>query len=54
MFSSGSFGVAGLTLTLRIDPEKFFDLWVEHYGAIDDSDKGLLPLKPVHFLAPRD
>lgn len=37
-----------------IDLEKLFDLWVEHYGQIDDADKNLLPLRPVHFLAPRD
>ncbi|WP_373069626.1 restriction endonuclease [Gemmatimonas sp.] len=37
-----------------IDMEKLFDLWVEHYGAIDDGEKGLLPLRPVYFLAPTD
>jgi len=37
-----------------IDLEQLFGLWVEHYDAIDDADKVLLPLQPVHFLAPRD
>ena len=37
-----------------IDMEGLFDLWVEHYEAIDDVDKGLFPLRPVFFLAPRD
>lgn len=31
--------------------ERLFDLWVEHYSKIDESDRKLLPLKPVHYLA---
>jgi restriction system protein len=31
--------------------ERLFDLWVEHYSKIDESDRKLLPLKPVHCLA---
>jgi len=37
-----------------IDMEQLFELWVEHYGAIDDADKSLLPLRPVYFLGSRD
>lgn len=40
-------------LTL-IDLEKLFELWTGHYNHIDDADKGLLPLRPVFFLAPTD
>lgn len=40
-------------LTL-VDLEKLVDLWVEHYEKVDDSDKRLLPLKPVHYLAPSE
>ena len=38
-------------LTL-IDLEQLFDLWVKHYDKIEESDKRLLPLKPVYYLAP--
>ena len=34
-------------LTL-VDLEKLVDLWVEHYEKIAESDKRLLPLKPVY------
>lgn len=37
-----------------IDMEKLFDLWVEHYAAIDDADKARLPLRPVYFLGTKD
>lgn len=37
-----------------IDMEKLFDLWVEHYEAIADADKTLLPITPVYFLASRE
>jgi restriction system protein len=37
-------------LTL-LDLEKLFDLWVEHYDKVSESDKRLLPLKPVYYLA---
>lgn len=32
--------------------EKLFDLWVQHYGKLEEVEKQLLPLKPVHYLAP--
>ena len=34
--------------------EKLFDLWVKHYEKIEESDKRLLPLKPVYYLAPSE
>jgi restriction system protein len=37
-----------------IDLEKLFDLWVLHYNKIAESDKRLLPLKPVYYLAPSE
>lgn len=37
-----------------VDLEKLFDLWVLHYEKIAESDKRLLPLKPVHYLAPAE
>ena len=37
-----------------IDMEKLFDLWVEHYASIADSDKSLMPIVPVYFLASRE
>jgi len=32
--------------------ERLFDLWVEHYDAVSEDGRQLLPLKPVYFLAP--
>ena len=40
-------------LTL-IDLEKLVELWIEHYEKVSESEKRLLPLKPVHYLAPSD
>lgn len=40
-------------LTL-IDLEKLVDLWIEHYDKVSESDKRLLPLRPVHYLAPTE
>jgi restriction system protein len=34
-----------------VDMEKLFDLWVQHYGRLSESDKLLLPLKPVYYIA---
>lgn len=34
-----------------LDMEKLFDLWVQHYSKLAESDKRLLPLKPVYYLA---
>ena len=35
-----------------IDLEALFDLWVEHYEAIPETERSLLPLRSVHYLAP--
>jgi restriction system protein len=40
-------------LTL-LDLEKLVDLWVKNYDKIEESDKRLLPLKPVYYLAPAE
>jgi len=40
-------------LTL-VDLEQLVDLWVEHYDKVTESDKRLLPLKPVYYLAPSE
>lgn len=37
-----------------LDLEKLFDLWVQHYDRIAEADKGLLPLRPVYYLAPSE
>ncbi len=37
-----------------VDLEKLFDLWVLHYEKVAETDKLLLPLKPVYYLAPSD
>ncbi len=40
-------------LTL-VNLEKLVELWIEHYDKIAESDKLLLPLKPVYYLAPTE
>jgi restriction system protein len=40
-------------LTL-LDLKKLVELWVENYDKIEESDKGLLPLKAVYYLAPSE
>ncbi len=37
---------------MLVDLEKLVELWVQHYDKVADSDKLLLPLKPVYYLAP--
>jgi hypothetical protein len=37
-----------------IDLEKLVDLWIEQYDKVSESDKRLLPLRPIHYLAPTD
>jgi restriction system protein len=34
-----------------LDMEKLFDLWVQHYDRLNESDKRFLPLKPVYYIA---
>jgi restriction system protein len=33
-----------------IDGDGLLDLWVEHYGRVDEAGRELLRIKPVHFL----
>jgi restriction system protein len=35
-----------------LDMEKLFDLWVEHYDDVEETEKRLLPLRPIYFLEP--
>ena len=37
-----------------VNLEKLFDLWVLHYNKLSESDKHLLPLRPVYYLAPAE
>ena len=36
---------------MLIAPERLFDLWVEQYESLEESERQLLPLRPVHYLA---
>jgi hypothetical protein len=36
-----------------LDLEKLFDLWILHYNKVVESDRRLLPLRPVYYLAPK-
>jgi restriction system protein len=40
-------------LTL-VNLEKLVELWIEHYDKVAESEKLLLPLKPVYYLAPSE
>lgn len=33
-----------------IDFDRFIDLWTQHYNKMDDEQKFMLPLHPIHFL----
>lgn len=37
-----------------VDLERLFDLWIEHYKALDDDARQRMPLKPIYFLAPQE
>lgn len=37
----------------RIDRDRLLELWVQHYGALSEKGRRLLPLVPVYFLAPQ-
>jgi restriction system protein len=39
---------------MLVDLKRLFDLWVEHYPRIAEAKRRLLPLRPVHYLAPDD
>lgn len=36
-----------------VDLDRFFELWVRHQRDLDETDRQRLPLKAIHFLAPR-
>jgi len=38
-------------LTL-VDLDRLVELWIEHLDRLGDTERQLLPLKPVHYLAP--
>lgn len=40
---------ASKRLTL-IDARRLYELWIEHYESIPESDRSLLPLKPIYYL----
>ena len=37
---------------MLLDLERLVSLWTEHYARIPDEQRRLLPLRPVHYLAP--
>lgn len=37
-----------------IDSEKLTDLWIEHFGKLEEEYKSLFRLKPIYFLAPQE
>lgn len=39
---------------MLVDLRRLFDLWVEHYDQIPETQRRLLPLRPVYYLAPDD
>jgi len=40
-------------LTL-IDLKQLMDLWIEHYGKVDQGERRLLPIRPVYYLDLRE
>lgn len=47
-------GQANRRITLFDIEKLLFDIWVKRYAEIEDSRRGLLPLRPVYFVAPRE
>ncbi len=39
---------------MLVDLKRLFDLWTEHYDRIPETQRRLLPLRPVYYLAPDD
>jgi hypothetical protein len=37
-----------------MDLQRFIALWKEYYTKLTEADRGLLPLRPVYFLAPEE
>ena len=35
---------------MLVNLQRLYDLWVEHYDDIEEQDRRLLPLRPVHYL----
>lgn len=35
-----------------VDLDRLVGLWIDNYGRLDDDARRLMPLRPVHFLAP--
>jgi len=35
---------------MLVDLRRLVDLWIEHYDKIPESNRRLLPLRPVYFL----
>ncbi len=40
---------ASKRLTL-IDAKRLYDLWIEHYDKLSETNRSLLPLKPIYYL----
>jgi len=39
---------------MLLDARRLFDLWVEHYERIPETQRRLLPLRSVYYLAPEE
>jgi len=39
---------------MLLDLKRLFDLWIEHYDHIPETQRRLLPLRRVHYLAPEE
>lgn len=39
---------------MLVDLKRLFDLWVEHYEQIPETQRQLLPLRRVYYLAPKE
>jgi len=37
-----------------VDLERLIELWIQHYERIEESERAMLPLKRVHYLAPAE
>lgn len=37
---------------MLLNLKRLLDLWVQHYSKIPDTDRKLLPLRPIYYLAP--
>lgn len=37
---------------MLVDLKRLFDLWTEHYESVPEAQRGLLPLRPIYYLAP--